>query len=565
MAAFADQPFPVFPNLWEEPAKPRNINSSGISTKSSMSGSGDVEEWKPSKQVWAIIAGQCCCIFVVCLDATIFSASLPTVAGALHADAVSAYYAVLQPVAAALADIFGRRSTFLSSLSIFTAGTVVCCTAQGATQMLVGRTVQGLGASGIFSVNLIILSDILPLRQRSKYVGIVQLVASFATTFAPIVGATLINVSWRWLFYINFPFCVVSLAIVPFLLRYVEAESTLYKKLGSIDWIGSVISIIGATSFLLGLSWGGNSYAWNSAATLVPLILGTLLICACIAYEHCVARNPFLRFSCFGSRSAIVAYTCTVLASLTLFAEIYFISLFFLTVELYTPVASFALFLAIATAVVPVSGVTGALITSIGSYKWAVFSGWIINTFGLGALMILGPGSYVPGVIFLLIVGGIGAGMLFMAHQVAVQASCPPEDVAYASAIFSFCRSFGFCLGVALGGTAFQNFLRQELFDRGLPIAIAADAEGYASILKHMAAGATTTEIINAYSFAFRYLWATMMGISALGFALSFMVGEHTLDVQLAATHKLQSKDMLPIEHEPVQAREKRSSRSSSC
>ncbi|TKA63266.1 hypothetical protein B0A55_10208 [Friedmanniomyces simplex] len=338
--------------------------------------------WKYQRTSWP-----CCCIFVVCLDATIFSASVPTVAGALHADAVSAYWfiaayllssAVLQPVAAALADVFRRRSTFLSSLSIFTAGTVICCTAQGATQMLVGHTVQGLGASGIFSVNLLILSNILPLRQRSKYVGIVQLVASFATTFAPIVGAALINVLWRWLFYINFPFCVVSLAIVPFLLRYVEAESTFYKKLGSIDWIGSIIFIIGTTSFLLGLFWGGNSYAWSSAATLVPLTLGTLLICSCIVYERCVARNPFLRFSCFGSRSAIVAHLCTVLASLTLFAEIYFITLFFLTVELDTPLAS------------------------------------------------------------------------------------SPGGRRLASAMSSFCRSFGFCLGVALGGTAFQNFLRQE-------------------------------------------------------------------------------------------------------
>lgn len=234
---------------------------------STTSGSSTASEWNPNKQIWFIIAGQSCCVFVIALDSTILTASLPTVARALNANAVKAYWfitayllasAVIQPLTAALADVFGRRSTFFASLLLFTIGTIICCTSDGVAQMLAGRTVQGLGGGGMLSVNLIILSDIIPLRQRSKYVGLVQVINSLAINLGPVIGAALIKVTWRWLFYINFPFCGIGLAVIPFLLRYVSAEQTFYDKLGQIDWVGCGLFIVGSTMFLIGLSWGGN-------------------------------------------------------------------------------------------------------------------------------------------------------------------------------------------------------------------------------------------------------------------------------------------------------------------
>ncbi|KAK4553928.1 hypothetical protein LTR86_009103 [Recurvomyces mirabilis] len=513
-------------------------------------------EWKPSREIWLVILGQSCCVFVVALDATILAASLPTVSHALNADAVKSYWfitayllasAVIQPLSAALADVLGRRPTFFSAIVLFTVGTIICCTAHHPPQMLVGRTIQGIGGGGALSVNLIILSDIIPLRQRSKYVGLIQLINSLATTFGPLVGAALIKTSWRWLFYINFPFCGIGIAAIPFLLRYVKAETTFYDRLSMIDWTGCTIFIIGATSFLVGLSWGGNQYSWGSAATLVPLVLGALIMCLCIAYEGYVAKTPFLRLSVFGSRSAIASYVCTILSSLTLFSEMYFLVLFLETAKLYSPLKSAIIFLSFAASVVPVSGITGALITKLGGYRWALVTGWIINTFGLGALMILGPESFMPGLVFLFILAGIGQGMLFMAHQVATQASSPVKDVAYASAMFSFCRSFGFCLGVALGGTAFQNFLRHHLAHNGLSAesaaAIASNAEGYATLLRSMAPGPARLVIVDGYTYGFRYLFATMAGISALGLVLCMFIEDHDLDVQHDSSHKLRSRD----------------------
>ena len=93
------------------------------------------------------------------------------------------------------------------------------------------------------------------------------------------------------------------------------------------------------------------------------------MVVLCLVYERHYARNPFLRLSIFDSRSAVAAYICAVLASTTLFVELYFVVLYLLTSKLYTPVISATVLLILAGAVVPTSGITGALITKLGGYK----------------------------------------------------------------------------------------------------------------------------------------------------------------------------------------------------
>lgn len=104
---------------------------------------------------------------------------------------------------AALAEAFGRQAMFLGSVAVFTIGSIVCATAPSVVTMLAGRTVQGIGGGGIISVNLIILSDFIPLRQRSKYQGIIQLVFALGTNIAPIIGGAMVDSNWRWYDYLR--------------------------------------------------------------------------------------------------------------------------------------------------------------------------------------------------------------------------------------------------------------------------------------------------------------------------------------------------------------------------
>ncbi len=80
-----------------------------------------------------------------------------------------------QPVLGALSSAFGRRAVFITSIAILTVGTLLCCLAPNFTVLLLGRTVQGIGSGGIITSNLVIITDVVPLRQRAKYYGITQI------------------------------------------------------------------------------------------------------------------------------------------------------------------------------------------------------------------------------------------------------------------------------------------------------------------------------------------------------------------------------------------------------
>nr|OQO07289.1 hypothetical protein B0A51_17972 [Rachicladosporium sp. CCFEE 5018] len=507
--------------------------------------------WTPSRQVKTVLAGQTFCVFIVSLDMTILVATLPTVAKALDANATQAFWiaasyllasAVVQPLVPGLADIFGRRSVVFGAVLAFTVGSIVCATAKSVGAMLGGRVIQGIGGGGILSANLVVLSDLIPLRQRSRFLGLIQLVFACGTNLAPIIGGALVKSSggWRWLFWINLPFCAIGLAIIPFLLRYERPPSTVYEKLSTIDWVGAGLLIVSATSFLVGISWGGNQFAWRSAAVLVPLLVGAAGIFGTVLYERKYAKIPFLRWSLFQERSAVAACVCTVLQGFLLFALSYYLVLYMLACKLYTPIVSGAVLLPFAMTVIPVSGITGIVITRLGHYRRLIWLGWGLSVAGIALMIVLDVGTSAAAWVFIFMLAGAGQGLLLIAHSIAIQASCRPSDAAHASSMYSFMRGFGLCLGVVIGGTIFQNFFRHRLADLGLPIIIAHNAEGFVPALQRMSGVLPVKEQLQgAYAFGLRRLWEVLTGVAVCGLAISMAIEEKTLDTDHESEHVL--------------------------
>ncbi|SMR54784.1 unnamed protein product [Zymoseptoria tritici ST99CH_3D1] len=522
-------------------------------------------DWKPSKQIKLILVGQICVVFAISLDMTILTTTLPAVAVALNTNATGAFWiassyllanAVVQPIMAGLADIFGRRSITFSALCIFTLGSIICCVANDLVTMLVGRTIQRIGGGGVLSVNLIILSDLIPLRVRPKYLSIMQLTVSIGFNIAPIIGGAFVKVTtWRWLFYINLPFCAVGLAIIPFVLRYKRPESTFEEKLSKIDWIGSFAFIFGMTTFLVGLSWGGSQYPWSSAATLVPLILGLATVFCTGLYERFLAKQTFLRLALFNTWSAISIYFLTILQALVLFTEVYFLCLYLMGVKGFSPFRTGVSFLAFAFIMIPTNGIVGAVIARVGSYRWAIWSGWAISTMSLGLFTLLDVNTPVHAWVPLFLTAGLGQGILFLAHSIASQAACEQKDAAHANCMYSFMRSLGLCFGVSLGGAIFQNLLRMRLIEKRLPAEIAKSAEAFAHLLSNMKPSAEKTEIVAAYAWTFRMLFAVMCGISALGLVISvLLITAKSLDQEIDSEHRLRRRSTIEQAADVVRA-----------
>ncbi|KAI9820041.1 MAG: hypothetical protein M1827_006612 [Pycnora praestabilis] len=527
-------------------------------------------EWKAGRQEYLIMLSLSIVSLMVAIDASILVPALPVIAKDLGGSASEAFWAgtsylltnaVFQPFMVSLSDIFGRRELLTSSIILFTVGSIVCCAAQNFTQLLVGRSVQGVGGGGIISMGIVVMTDIVPLRQRPKYSNFIQMAWAIGTVAGPLLGGSIAeHTTWRWIFYINFPICAVGLVMVPLVVKLKTKRSSLAAKILRVDWFGGFLFIASTTSFLMGITWGGVQFSWGSFQTWLPLLLGVLGIFGTVAWEIWGARQPLLRMSVFRSSSAVPAYICATIQGLIvrkyssiprspcilltvtpqLLAQTYYIPFYLETVKSLSPTIAGVSLMALQLTFLPASVITAVMMTKKGSYRWAVWSGSGLIVFSTGLLIVLDVNTSTVSWVFIFIVTGVSQGLLLSSLNFAIQAISTIQDVAYAAAMYAFLRTFGMCLGVAIGGTVFQNELAKRLADAGLPVEIAKNAESFAATLDTIPANSQYHKaLVKAFAQTFRVVFGVLTGISVMGGLASLGIGEHSMDKALDSEHML--------------------------
>ncbi|KAH0539028.1 hypothetical protein FGG08_004422 [Glutinoglossum americanum] len=529
----------------EDKQDPNDLNAAAESKE---------EQWKPRRPEYLVMATLSFISLLVALDATVLIPALPVISHSLNGSAIETFWAgtsyllastVFQPTLSALSDIFGRRELLLVSISLFTLGTVVACVATNFTQLLAGRSVQGIGGGGIIAMVLVIFTDIVPLRQRPKYISFVQMAWALGTVSGPLAGGLIAeNTTWRWIFYLNFPFCAIGLVVVSLVVKLEMARSSLKSKLLRVDWLGSAIFIPGMTSFLIAITWGGVQFPWASAQTLIPLFLGAAGILATLLWERWGATNPFIRPLVFKSRSAVAAYAGAIIQGLMLYGQFYNIPLYLESVQgLSLTMVGVHLF-PISFAMLPAGAMVGILASRTGHFRWAVWSGWCVTILGGGLLILLDANTRPVSWLFIFVVAGLGHGMLLSAQNITAQATCSPQDSAFAAAMYAFMRGLGITLGVAIGGTVFENTLSSSLSNVGLPKEISQNATTYILKLRTLPVDSPLRlRLLQAYSKAFQRVFQVMTGIGLFGGFLSLLIGSHSMDKGLDSGHVLRRKD----------------------
>lgn len=219
--------------------------------------------------------------------------------------------AVTMPIIASISEIFGRPICLEFALFSFTVGTIFCCTATSVPLMLVGRCIQGIGGGGVHVLSGVIMTDLVPLRFRPKWFGVVLGAWALGTCIGPLIGGAVVeHTTWRWVFYLMFPICAYGLVAVPLLLTLTPREESLGKKLLRVDYFGGFLFMASATSFLIAICWGGTEQPWDSAATIAPLVLGVVGLGATTVWEVKFAKEPIFKWEVFTGTSSTVTYIC---------------------------------------------------------------------------------------------------------------------------------------------------------------------------------------------------------------------------------------------------------------
>ncbi|KAF4919655.1 Efflux pump FUS6 [Colletotrichum viniferum] len=509
-------------------------------------------EWKPGRAEYAVMATISIISLMVALDATILVPVLPDLALDLHGSATDAFWAgtsyllpcaVFQPFIGSLSDIFGRKELLLVSLAFFTLGTLLCAPfARDFTVLLAGRSLQGIGGGGIITMGQMIFADIVPLRLRPKYFSFVLGAWALGSVLGPLVGGLFVQkATWKWCFYINLPFCALGFIMVPLFVRLSTEKASFGSKLLRVDVIGGVLFIGGMTSFLIGISWAGVQFHWSSAATIAPIIVGAVAVSACLLWEKYGAAEPFFRPSLFYSWSAMAVYFGAFCQGFLLFCGLYYIPFYFISVRFVTPTQSGLNLFPVTCLLLPGSIVVSVLTSRLGRFRWAIWSGWALATVGCGLLVLLDENTTTALWAIYFAIFGIGNGMVLTSVNVGTQAISRIEDCGRAACMYAFMRTLGMSVGVAIGGTTFQNVMVNRLRELGLPETIGRNAEAFATELAGMASwDPVRLGALSAYVKGFQGVFWVMTATAASGFITSLMIRKHSMDKTLESRFTLE-------------------------
>lgn len=415
--------------------------------------------------LWALMIT----ILLAMLDNMIVSPAMPTIVGDLggleHLSWVVTAYtlamAASTPIWGKLGDMYGRKGAFLSSIVIFLAGSVLSGMAQDMGQLIGFRAIQGLGAGGLMVGVMAIIGDLVPPRERGKYMGMMTGVMAIAMIGGPLVGGTITDhLGWRWAFYINLPLGAVALAMVTAVLHLPKK-----KAQGRIDYLGAALLTVGITAFVLVTTWGGTEYAWDSAVIMELIGIGTASLIGFLFWET-KAAEPIMPLHIFRSRNFSLMALIGFISGFVMFGAMLFLPLYQQSVQGASATNSGLLLLPMLLAMMAVSFVAGRVTTSTGKYKLFPIVGTVLMIGGLFLLaqMDTGTSRFVTGVYMAVL--GLGMGCLMQITMLVAQNSVELKDMGVASSGATLFRTLGSSFGVAIMGALFNNRVQHEMADR---------------------------------------------------------------------------------------------------
>ncbi|KIP07377.1 hypothetical protein PHLGIDRAFT_105716 [Phlebiopsis gigantea 11061_1 CR5-6] len=481
---------------------------------------------------WLIIFSVLLCLFLSALEFTGVSTALPTIVHDLHGDDfvwVGSAYALastaLLPVAGGMAEIFGRRETMLISQALFALGSVLCGCAKNMNWLIAARTIQGAGGGGLQALTQIVISDLVSLRERPMYNGLVGVTWGFAAATGPIVGGALADQGqWRWFFYLNIPLTGLAAILVVLFLNLKKPSGSLRGKLGRMDWVGSFLIIASSCATVIGLTWGGVQFPWASANVLVPLVLGLVGLVGFFVYEAIGAQEPIIPFTLVSNRTSLSGYLQNFIAFIVVTCSVYFLPVYYQACRGSSPTRSGVELFGLAMTCGPGAMLTSVTIVITKKYRWQLWFGWVLIVVSMGVISTLHTDSPLSQAVGFPVILGLGTGVLFSAPYFPVLAPLPVSENAHALAFFAFGRLFATVWGVSIGTAVLQTQLTHRLTKEFI-----AQVPGAGSIaLVYSVIPIIPTldeplkrEVQDAFAGSIAVIWQVLIGISGLGFLAS--------------------------------------------
>ncbi|KIP08655.1 hypothetical protein PHLGIDRAFT_365365 [Phlebiopsis gigantea 11061_1 CR5-6] len=432
----------------------------------------------PFRRVLAVFGGLSLCALVSCLDSTIVATALPRISAAFNAGSVSSWVpsaylltsTAFQPLYGRFSDIFGRKAAMCIAMGTYAFGCLLAGFSKSIIALIVFRGIAGAGGGGIVSVLQIIISDVVSLRDRGKYQGIIGGVISLGYALGPVIGGVISEkASWRWCFWVTLPVAGFAVAVVLLVLPLKPVEGNIRRKLMVIDYFGAILTLAGCALLLLPLIWGGVTFPWTSAVVLAPLFSSAIVVAIFCLWEWKVAKLPIIPMYIFKHVTVTGVYITMFINGMIFFSALFYLPQFFQVALAYSPIRSGIFLLPVLVSQTVASFVAGQIISKTGRYRTVIHVGFSVWAVGCGCVSTIKPSTAKGLIVFFMLLTGMGGGQTLQTTTVAAQASVSRRDMAVVTAVRNFVRLLGGTLALAIGATIINNSLRHSMTELNLP------------------------------------------------------------------------------------------------
>jgi EmrB/QacA subfamily drug resistance transporter len=408
---------------------------------------------------WWTLVAVCLGVFILLLDITIVNVALADIQGELHAslsdlqwviDAYALSLAALLLTAGSLADLYGRRRVFVIGTALFMVGSIACGAAQDIFFLQLSRAFQGIGGAAMFATALALIASAFQGRDRGVAFGAFGATTGVAVAIGPVLGGVLTSgISWRWIFFVNVPICLLAIAIG--MTRVRESHD---PRAGRPDWLGFVTFSLALGSLVYGLIRAGQT-EWSNGRVVLCLVAATVLL-AVFVVSQLVQDDPMFDLGLLRKPTFTGGLVAAFGISASVFSLLTYLVIYVQNVLGYSAVGAGVRFLFLSGTAFVAAAVAGRLTETVPA-KWLIAPGFLVV--GAGLMLIHGievDSSWthlIPG----LAVSGFGVGMVNTPLASTAVGVVPVERSGMASGINSTLRQVGIATGIAVLGTIFAH------------------------------------------------------------------------------------------------------------
>ncbi|MGY1625056.1 MDR family MFS transporter [Geodermatophilus sp. SYSU D00965] len=480
----------------------------------------------------ALLAG----MLVAALDQTIVSTAMPTIVGDLggvsHMAWVTTAYllatTLVMPVYGKFGDLWGRRTLFLVAIALFTCASVGAALSPDFTWFVVWRGIQGLGGGGLMILSQAIIADVVPARERARYMAPIGAVFAVSSVAGPLVGGFLTDAAglgWQWCFWINVPVGVGALLVACFALTLPRRRST-----APID-VAGIVLLSAATTALVFLADLGGREGWTSWPVLALLGLLLASLGAFVVVER-RAAEPVVPPALFTNPTFVVATGIGACVGLGMISATTFLPTFLqMTSGTSAAVSGLLMTPMVAGIALTIHG-SAAVIPRTGRYKAFLVAGVAVGLAAIGWMTTLSGDTPLWTVGCMVFLVGAGMGLVMQNVVLAAQNAVSPHVLGAATAANNHVRESALTLGVAVFGSLFTSRLGESLAAAltAHPAEAAAagisDAESLVPSAVQRAAEPLGSALVDAYAGSLAPVFGYLLPVLGVGLVLALVLKE---------------------------------------